>query len=402
MTKSDDTAHKPWEQTDLFRVLDDKSDRTAEHVKLLLNIWMPEIQMVLANGGAPLTDFTLHDEGHSLRVAKRMVEIIPTDVLPELSAVELGLLLLSAYLHDIGMTPKQQKVTLHYQYLLFGENTKPLEKLPHELTKKEKADFQRWLDDDDEGITPPITDKALTPEDLQKADRLTALYCRHRHNDWSEEWIRKYASDNSTVIANIDPGFIDDLVRLCRSHHEDKAGLEDSTMNPRIIGQPGEVLHLRYLACVLRVADILEFDPERTPDVILRHRAIAAASVIFWHRDKGISRVIKKGNRVVVSARPDTARLHKAIETMFDDIDHELNLCRELADETHFEICPRLAEKSSHRWDLPQKLHRDLEPKANTYEYIDGAFRPNTRKLLELLSGKELYGTALAGVRELL
>lgn len=55
-----------------------------------------------------------------------------------------------------------------------------------------------------------------------------------------------------------------------------------------------------------------------------------------------------------------------------------------------------------HRWDLLSAVHRNISAQEGTYEYIDGAFRPDTKKLLALLSGVNLYGTPLAAVRELL
>lgn len=67
---------------------------------------MPDIERVLNAGTSPL-DFTLHDAEHSFRVAEWMARIVPDDVLPKLSVYELALLLLSAYLHDIGMAPEQ-------------------------------------------------------------------------------------------------------------------------------------------------------------------------------------------------------------------------------------------------------------------------------------------------------
>jgi hypothetical protein len=158
---------------------------------------------------------------------------------------------------------------------------------------------------------------------------------------------------------------------------------------------------LRYLACALRVADILEFDPERTPDVILEQRNIPQGSVIYWYKDHGIS-IVKEKDRFTVSARPTSAIVHRAIEVMMNDIDRELQVSRSLSDETHFENCPGLINKLPHRWDLQYAVHRDVRPKPNTYEYIDGAFRPNTRKLLELLSGTQLYHDPLIAIRELI
>lgn len=57
---------------------------------------MPSIETILRHGGTAPTDFTLHDDSHSYRVAKRMVQIIPKGVLAKLTSYELVLLLLAA------------------------------------------------------------------------------------------------------------------------------------------------------------------------------------------------------------------------------------------------------------------------------------------------------------------
>jgi len=43
-----------------------------------------------------------------------------------------------------------------------------------------------------------------------------------------------------------------------------------------------------------------------------------------------------------------------------------------------------------------------VRPYKDAYVYIEGSFRPNTEKLLELLAGTALYEEPLAAVRELL
>jgi len=376
--------------TKLWECLGGQDSPEADAVRTSLNQCMPMIQHVLAQGGTAALDFTLHDSGHAFRVAQRMTGIIPSDVLLNLSAYELAMLLLSAYLHDIGMTPERRKVSLHHSYLLTGD--------PQDLSQDEINKFQEWLDNEGSGIVPPLTQQPTTTETLRLAGELITYYCRHRHNDWSEEWIKKNLSEYN-LGTYVD--WIDDLVTLCCSHHYGYHELVKEKFDPRPIGSPARVVHLRYLACVLRIADVLEFDPERTPDVILRHRDISPDSLIYWWKDHHIS-MVQEDNRLFLSARPPKAYIHRAIEMTADQVDDELRLCRTLADETHFEICPGLTYKLPHRWNLLSSMHRDITSKDETYEYINGAFRPDTKKLLELLSGVELYGNQLAAVRELL
>lgn len=378
-----------WKTTDLWKEIQNRQGPGSDSVRTCLQECLPEIETILACGTAPL-QFTLHDAGHSFRVAQRMTQLIPKDVLPKLSDYELALLLLSAYLHDIGMSPEQGRVSAHYNYLLTGK--------PDGISKDEAEDFQQWLDDEADGIVPPITKGAPEPQTLRKAGELTACYCRFRHNEWGERWIRLNLRERKMGIYN---QWLGDLISLCKSHHEGYSELAAPTFDPRIVGQAGQVVHRRYLAVILRVADVLEFDPERTPQVILRHRDIPSSSAIFWWKDHEISSMIE-GNRIVISARPSTATIHRAIEVTIKQIDRELATARALADNTHFEKCPGLMHDLSHKWNMLPSVHSDLRPREDTYEYIDGSFRPDTQKLLQLFSGTQLYGNPLFAVRELL
>jgi hypothetical protein len=262
-----------WTETRLWNQLTSSSSPERPRIEGLLQQWMPEIERILNAGTSPL-DFTLHDAEHSFRVAEWMAKIVPDDVLPQLSAYELALFLLSAYLHDIGMTPEQARVQRHWRHLVFGST--PGEK--EGLSREEAEEFQRWLDDERDWLVPPLARDGKADEgDLRQAAELITYYARHKHNDWSGAWIRQHV----TGALGSYEGWIEDLVRLCQSHHEGYADLVKEAFDPRPAGRHGEVVHLRYLACVLRVADILDVDPERTPPVLFQHRDIAPKSVIY-------------------------------------------------------------------------------------------------------------------------
>jgi len=160
-------------------------------------------------------------------------------------------------------------------------------------------------------------------------------------------------------------------------------------------------VNLRYLAAILRVADVLEIDPERTPEIVFRQRLVHDKSQIFWLKDHRISPTIES-NRIVFHARPENARIHQAIKETIDQVNTELRLCVRLKEEGRFSAGPGLPNLP-HRLDLPVAVSDDIRPAGNAYEFIDGSFRPNTRKLLELLGGHQLYGgDSLVAVRELL
>jgi hypothetical protein len=379
-----------WQSTSLWHELKHRDNVAAEAVRSTLGKWMPSIETVLRSGGTAPQDFTLHDAEHSFRVAERMRDIIPTDVLPHLSEYELGLLLFAAYLHDIGMTPARRKVQEHREYLLTGD--------PQNLSVVDRHRFQSWLDEHSGGVEPPIGLNSKLSESLKQADVIVTYYSRARHNDWSEEWIRdQMAAEKMGHYSS----WLEDLVALCRSHHEGYDVLASKRFDPYSVGSPSDIVHLRYLAVVLRVADVLDVDPERTPDVLLNHREVAADSLVYWYKDQQLS-IVLLGTQMVLSSRPKKAYIHRAVLDTANQIENELVLCRRLADSTHFEKRRGPGPDLPHRWDIEPFVFKDVRPLENTYEYIDGAFRPDVSRILEILSGVELYGTPLAAVRELL
>src|ERR1700693_559759 len=165
-----------WTTASLWLAIKNRTGAGAHSWQAFLMTWMPRIQDVLASAGTSPTDFTLHDTGHAFRVAQRMVSIIPATTLSGLSTSELALLLLSAYLHDVGMTPELRRVRLHYSYLLTGD---PATSQGASLANIEREEFQRWLDNDGRGLVPPIARQPLSAAGVATANEIIRHYCRH-------------------------------------------------------------------------------------------------------------------------------------------------------------------------------------------------------------------------------
>lgn len=376
-----------WDESLLWMTICALEGPEVEEVKATLVNTLPRIQAILAQGNTSPEDFTLHDSQHGFRVAQRMVEIVPKDVLPRLSIYELALLLLSAYLHDIGMCPPRRTLNGLLKFALTGRSEL--------LSPEEASAFQDWLDAS--GWSAQRTPVAHW-RDLERANLAVAHYVRSRHVAWGEAW-----SD-----ANLQ-GFrlgtyaqaVDDLKLLCSSHHFDYPGLLSGALDAKPVSATGAVVHPRYLSIVLRVADVVEIDPERTPEVIFRHRGVSPGSIIFWHKDHQISTLISD-TRLTLSAEPRDARIHRAVELTVRDIESELEVARRVNDERPFRSSSFQDEPLPHRWDLQGHARVLIRPRGDAYEYIDGAFRPNTEKLLQLLSGENLYQDPLVAFREVL
>jgi len=382
----------PWEQTMLWKRLTAlaKKCSASKTVHAQLTLWLPKIDAVLHSGGTQPKDFTLHDDAHALQVAQRMDQIITDTSRDSLSAYELALLLLAAWLHDIGMVPEVARFTAHRDYLLTGSRDS--------LTPEDHAAFQKYLDDRSDSPRVPFLTGTPTTTELDHADLILAYYVRERHNDWSADWIRQHLPDEPLAGYG---DFRADLIRLCDSHHRDQPILAGPDFNSRLHGNPPQPVALRYLACVLRVADILENSPDRVPDVVFRHRDVGGRSILHWEVPHRCSQTIHAG-KVSFNGSPKTAAAHKAMLDLAGAIDRELTLCADLRDAQPFGHTPGAPNRSL-EWPLERKTAQHIEPAPGSdYEYIDGTFRPDTQALLRLVAGESLYGTPLAAVRELL
>ncbi len=383
-----------WKHTWLWKALAERAEENgnghASEILPTVEQWMRKLDMVLAKGGTSPVDFTLHDADHALRVADRMEDLLTEDIRKNFSDYELALLVLAAYGHDIGMTPERGKVAAHHRHLFQPDQSA--------LTAEEKGAFQTYLDEyTGEAVILPLSTSLA---DLNLADELVAFYVRERHNDWSAEWLRENLRGESFTFL---PDVVEILASLCTSHHLDVRLLGTSAFDPFLSSGPSpQLIHLRHLACVLRLADILENDPERTPAVLFRHRALAdrPRSLVYWQKDHSLT-IDLRGDRLHFQARPRSAIAHRALLDLKEWIDNELNGIASFGERLPIEN--KAGQQIIRRdWHLAPALTHDIRPADDSYEYIDGAFRPDTARLLQLLSGEQLYGNPLHAVRELL
>jgi HD-GYP domain-containing protein (c-di-GMP phosphodiesterase class II) len=136
-----------WKRTRLWTLLAAQQAPEDERTQATVAAILRQAETVLGEGETTPTDYTLHDPEHSGRVAELIAKIADV-ALEQLSVFELALLLLSSYLHDIGMTPPVGKVKAHFTYLLSGD--------PGPLTSEEQDSLQVFLDDHWDGDSPPL------------------------------------------------------------------------------------------------------------------------------------------------------------------------------------------------------------------------------------------------------
>lgn len=305
--------------------------------------------------------YTLHDETHLNNVIFLMEELLGNKGLKQLSVGECAMLLLAACYHDIGMCYTQEQKQIELNSKRFHDY---LDKNPGEYLK----------------VKATSNSESEIPDDVQ------LNYFRKIHHLRIHELLPENPETN--LVRR------DALIRICESHGQDIKHVisEHSYDNFR---------DTDYILCalLLRLADILDFDSSRAPEILYNFQNIKSAKDPFadveWvkHlRAKGFKFSNSKERSIIFGAVCENMQEEHHITRFLDYIDIEL------------ENAGSTLEKYSHeRWrnlQLPQKIERNIERKG--YQTGEYCLTLQADNILQMLVGDDLYTSDSTFIRELL
>lgn len=232
-------------------------------LKLLESQWRFDQELIskaLQNINTIFPHYSRHDASHSKQIIVN-IERMLGDKIKYLSATDTWLILESAYNHDIGMVITQKQIE-DMDSLEFDEYVNSLnDDKDHDLHKFAK----NWL-----------KEKAILP---QKA-KAHAFF--HNYIQLLAEWYRRKHPQNSAKIVRnplheigldsprneLLPNRLFQIVAdICRAHGE---SFDDvMKLHPAEAGMASEDCHPRYVACLIRMADLLDVDDNRFCPVMM-------------------------------------------------------------------------------------------------------------------------------------
>jgi hypothetical protein len=227
-----------------------------------------------------MESFTMHDRTHSLKVAHLMWHILDPQQREKLTPPEIALLVVAAFLHDIGMalSPQQRDERLDPDSDLWDHL---------ELDESLKKAVQQLKDQVSDANLPEAQRDRARRKLAQAEESLLCQDTREKHATRKryEELLAQLQEfhnqdqvslpDVNSCLSFAGDSFRDKLIEICVSHGEDIDFLldndETNIERPRfphdyILGSCSADLHM--VAASLRLADILDFDRERTPPVL--------------------------------------------------------------------------------------------------------------------------------------
>ncbi|WP_281298845.1 HD domain-containing protein [Flavobacterium limnophilum] len=334
--------------------------------------------------------YSLHDESHSITIINNIVRVLGKENMVKLSAIDIWLILEASYNHDIGMVVSSEELLKTIESDKFISFFKEL----LQDTKNSLYEFANQFN--------IIENKIRSKEDVYNLELndsikfILAEFFRRTHAERSVDIIinplgeLSIASPRGVIPARINRI----LANICSCHTKN---FEDVMKLPfSEVGIDIEDAHPRFIACLLRIGDLLDLDNNRFSDVMLRTLTKVPIDTLN-HKSKHLS---------IESFRVDK----EIIEITANCKDYDVaNITQHWFNYLNSEITEQMI-----RWNkivpfkelgyLPSigKLEVILE----NYDLIDGKNKPkfsvDTDKALALLQGAGIYDGAYQCIREVL
>lgn len=184
--------------------------------------------------------FTFHNGIHIQGVCNWMAELLGERI-DELTAEETALLLMSACWHDSGMSVEKAEREELYKRISDGKNEQwRNDQEFYEYFEKHPGDANAYYDDEN------------------ARERIVCNYVREHHHERARKKLQSLEWPQELTNKSISREL---LVDLCQSHGE-----------PLDIRTPVSAnIDFELCAILLRLADILDFDADRAPDILFKH-----------------------------------------------------------------------------------------------------------------------------------
>lgn len=311
-------------------------------------------------------EYTDHGVAHSCEVLKLADKLLAKN---ELSEWESLIFVLSAFYHDIGMSCPPAE--------LESIAAEPRFRREHRYLRDLVLPAARLLDD--------------SPETVGRIE-----YLRRHHGERCQNWIaREFPAERPQSM--VEDLYVWEIVStVCVGHTLAVQELQsDVYTRAQPIGM-GKSVDVRFLTCLLRLADICHFSRDRAlPYLRQTMKFTSRHSEKVWEALGEVAGVDCDEDRAVISvaAQPRSFERHRMISTFIAEIQAELHNAHRL-----------LAETGWHQliWKFVDDRNVRAHPSA------DYVFEPNARfrlvqdKIVHLLMGSKLYADPLYALRECL
>lgn len=331
--------------------------------------------------------YTLHDETHISNMIT-LVSMILQGKTSSLNELEKLILILGICFHDIGMAPTEEELEsllTSSEYEVFSENWKINHSNFVDLLSKQKSSIYS------EPEKVEINEKISL---LEKA--CLAEYLRRGHHENAKKFIEKsYSNDRRLLFHEINISSF--IGSLAIAHGKDISYINDANgfrCDEQVYTYK---VNMSFLAILIRLADILDFDRSRTPDLLYKSIKFEdPISIKEWEKHRTIRGWSISESGISFTAECTHPVYENVVRNFINQIEKELQDCI-----TVTKKYPK--EFSMYTLDLPFTIDRSrIGPKENAYFTHNVEFSLSRNEIINLLMTDKLYSSPSLCIRELL
>jgi hypothetical protein len=339
--------------------------------------------------------YSRHDESHSKQILVNIERLLGENI-HLLTATDTWLILEAAYWHDIGMVVPKKDM----------EEAIADEKFSHyliEIKNNPYHDLYKFAINFDPSDLMKCFVGADSPVDaIDKFRQLMAEWFRRQHTIRSDNTIRspwEQIGLSSPRTELIPKRLFNTLGRICALHGANFSEItSDSVLPFREAGLGQEDCHPRFVACLLRLGDLLDLDNNRFCPVMQRIAGDDRPNLSKAHEDKHISiqHFRLDRDKIEVTAECETIpgyiETYKWFEWLKQEIQDQVSNWMAIVPNRELGLLPTLGNIFVNL----KGEHQIITPGKRPEFTVDGS------NVMNLLQGNNLYNTKFACVRELL
>lgn len=369
-------------------ILCSRRDSAANTLVLQWQVAKAYVPKVLNTISQVFPHYSLHDQSHSEAILNCVERVLEKDNLVCLSSTDLWLLLCAAYYHDLGMVILEDDFLSAFVSKDFVDYVNSIQ----EDASSPLHDYACVFEQSDNSLVfkPGISLDAGT---YSAARFLIADYFRSQHASRSMSSISQEKSFNIPGC-DIPVRLLNLIGRICELH---TSCFEEVLLLPyEEMGVGADNCHPRFVACMLRLGDLLDLDNNRFSDVLLATLpSIPADSLLHKEKHLSMTHILINHDLVELSSVCSDMDVYDIMNRWLKMLSDEMN-----AQRGHWNAITPCENK------LYLPCVGTIDVALNNWDTINGKelpkFKIDSEKAIEMLQGTGLYNSPHQCIREIL
>lgn len=339
--------------------------------------------------------YSLHDSSHSESIISKIEMVLGEERIKDLEPTDLFLILMCAYSHDIGMIVTKNDIEKILKNGEFTEFIKIIQQESFNNDLLKAANYLLEIESNPNSIKNEKYEWALEVKD--SFTLILAEFFRRRHG------IRGSIKDNELKdknISNILQGNIPQrIIKLIGDINSCHILEFDEMMKKLKVETNGfnDIAHPRFIACMLRLGDLLDLDDGRFNEVFMKLLSdFPQSSEIHIKKHRSISHFLITEEKIEVNSicTKDESDVYSVTRGWFDWLKDELKNLTLYWNK----IVPKGFKGTA---PVDGGIYVNFEDN-RMEELADIKFNINSEKAFELFIGDNLYESKLVFIRELI